>query len=166
MSKQRGNLLQPLKKNDKNYKKKFEKNIFQPTYENTRKNKAKKNFFFFKKIIYTAMLRKQKIKQKKIIFLLCFKWVEIRCIYDFFFKKKKKICFVFSCIFISGLKYIFFKFFFHNFCHFFELLLLLFILWLLCWVFFFFFFLLFFFMVIVLVEKADEPRQNFPFQKP
>jgi hypothetical protein len=36
------NLLQPLQKNDQNYEKKFEKNIFQPTYKNTRKNKEKK----------------------------------------------------------------------------------------------------------------------------
>jgi hypothetical protein len=50
----------PLKKNDKNYEKKFEKNIFQPTYKNTRKNKAKKKKK--KKIIYTAILQKQKTK--------------------------------------------------------------------------------------------------------
>jgi hypothetical protein len=62
-------------------KKKIEKNIFQPTYENTKKKK--KQNFFKKNHIYSNVT-KTKNKAKISIFLLCFKWVEIWCIYDFF----------------------------------------------------------------------------------
>jgi hypothetical protein len=74
-------LLQPPQKNDKNYEKEFKKNIFQPTYENTRKNKAKKYIYY----IYSNVRKTKNKATKKITFLLCFKWVKIYCIYDFFF---------------------------------------------------------------------------------
>jgi hypothetical protein len=95
--------------------KNYEKNIFQPTYENTRKNKAKKKKK--KKIIYTAMLRKQKTKQKKKFFCFVLSGLKFAVYMIFFF------FFFLLCFFLYFHKWVeiyFFQIFFHNFCHFFE----------------------------------------------
>jgi hypothetical protein len=70
-----------FKKLTKIMKKNLKKIYFNPLMKiQKRTNKKKK----FKNYIYNNVT-KTKNKAKKIIFLLCLKWVEIYCIYDFLF---------------------------------------------------------------------------------